>query len=162
MTHQSRTGNILRTFIQTEIFIFLCNNTTGIWQVINRHHRTNSEPNVHPEWHPIPYLVHYFWSKPYGPCSKKVHYTGNMMLFGTCPMSHQVQKCLVNICKVLYCMSSCISQYLCNNANAQQWHLITSTISKALKPIKMWSYLIFRDRSFSLPRDLTRNNSKPQ
>ena len=36
-----------------------------------------------PKWHPIPYIMHYFWLEPYAPGSKVVHYKGNVMPFGT-------------------------------------------------------------------------------
>jgi hypothetical protein len=37
---------------------------------------------LHPKWHSIPYIVHYFWPEGYRPWSKVVHYIGNRVPFG--------------------------------------------------------------------------------
>ena len=39
-------------------------------------------PVIHPQWHPIPYIVHYFWLGPIGFWSKVVHSKGNRESFG--------------------------------------------------------------------------------
>ena len=36
--------------------------------------------SLRPKWHPIPYIVHYFWPNP---CGQVVHYVGNRLQFGT-------------------------------------------------------------------------------
>jgi hypothetical protein len=36
-----------------------------------------------PKWHPIPYIVHYFWPKPYGPWPNVVRCTGDRVSSGT-------------------------------------------------------------------------------
>ena len=38
-----------------------------------------------PKWHPFPYIVHYFLTEFYGPCSKVVHYKGKRVHLGSRP-----------------------------------------------------------------------------
>jgi hypothetical protein len=41
------------------------------------------ETLIRPQWHPVPYIVHYFWPGSIGLWSKLVHYVGNRVPFGT-------------------------------------------------------------------------------
>ena len=45
-------------------------------------HSTRWHPGLCPKWHPIPYIVHYLWPRPFGLWSKVVPHIGNRVPFG--------------------------------------------------------------------------------
>jgi hypothetical protein len=56
---------------------------------------------AHPKWHPIPYIVLYFWPEPFGPC----HYLGHRVSFGmkslfSCTVKKYMIQCTI-ICTII-------------------------------------------------------------
>ena len=45
--------------------------------------RLGNKPPLHPKWHYVLFIVHFFWPETYGHWSKVVHYKGNRVPFGT-------------------------------------------------------------------------------
>jgi hypothetical protein len=90
-----------------------------------------SSLSIHPKWHPIPYIVHYFKPKLYGSWSKVVHYIGNRepkSKWNMIPASSRLCSGLMTVVKnvnVFRCRWLVRQEHSGSHGLCLQWHNIS-------------------------------------
>lgn len=104
-----------------------------------------------PRWHPIPYVVRYFWSGPKGLWSRVVHYVGNGLPFGTHPL------CLTEQNACVYVWTGCVSVPMMT-----EWQLLKHLFSnkRACLPLLPQWYPFMHVQSNNPPPPLSVSYSK--